>query len=182
VLAAAGVAAAAAAGVTVTYRWVDAEGVHYSDQPHPGAEKVLLGLPQTYSSAEADTPGQAGPRQARSARVGEEFHYDSCAVVQPAADRVLIDVEAVTVAVELRPAKRSGDRVVLSFDARPIEAGSPEQLEFKITPIDRGTHTVAAVVHDAKGKSLCQSAAVSFHVRQPSVLAPANPLNPSKQH
>jgi hypothetical protein len=177
-LAAAGIATAA----TVTYRWVDAEGVHYSDQPHPGADKIVLGLPQTYSSAEAETPAPAATPKAGKARAAEAFHYDSCAVVQPAQDQVLINVEAVNIAVEVHPAKRSSDRVVLSFDAKAVEADSPDQMEFKITPIDRGTHTVAAVVHDAKGKSLCHSPAVSFEVRQPSVLAPANPLNPKPKH
>ena len=183
-LTAAGFAAVAAAGVTVTYRWVDADGVHYSDQPHQGAEKVLLGLPQTYSSADADgaapASAQSGTRKGRSARTSEEFSYDSCAVVQPAQDQVLINVDSVTVAVELRPAKRSSDRVVLSFDGNAIEPASPAQLEFKFTPIERGTHSAAAVVRDSAGKTLCKSSAVSFEVRQPSALAPLNPNRPGK--
>jgi glutamine synthetase len=61
-------------------------------------------------------------------------------------------------------------------------AASPEQQEFKISPIERGTHTVAATIRDGDGKNLCQSSAISFHVRQPSVLAPLNPNNPNRKH
>jgi Domain of unknown function (DUF4124) len=174
------VAGIAAAGATVTYRWVDTDGVHYSDQPHQGAEKILLGQSQTYSSSDAEVSAPTSARKGRSERASAEFGYDSCAVVQPAEDQVLIDVESVTVAVQLQPAKRSADRVVLSFDGKAIEPESSDQLEFKFTPIERGTHTVAAVVRGADGKNLCQSTAVNFHVRQPAVLAPLNPNRPRK--
>ena len=175
--------ASVAAGTTVTYRWTDADGVHYSDQPHPGADKIILGTPQTYSSSDADvsTPSTASPRRARNADNGG-FHYDSCSIVQPAQDQVLIGVESVTVAVQPRPGKRSSDRIEVSFDGQAITAASPEQQEFKVSPVDRGTHTVAATIRDADGRNLCQSTAVSFHVNQPSVLAPQNPNNPNRRH
>lgn len=175
------VVASVAIGSTVTYRWTDADGVHYSDQPHVGAEKIVLGTPQTYSGSDAATPSASStPRRPRNDDGG--FHYDSCSIVQPAQDQVLIDVESVTVAVQPHPAKRSNDRVELSFDGQAIPAASPEQQEFKISPVDRGTHTVAATIRDGDGRSLCQSSAINFHVRQPSVLAPLNPNNPNRKH
>lgn len=162
-----------------TYRWVDTDGVHYSDQPHPGAEKIFLGQTQTYSSSESPTAASTPSRKPRTARDNSEFRYDTCAVVQPAQEQVFIEVESVTVAVQVRPGKRTGDRIVLSLDGVPIEPANSEQTEFHITPIERGTHTVAATVRDAAAKNLCQSTAVTFQVRQPSVLAP---LNPNRHH
>ena len=180
----AAVVASVATAATVTYRWTDADGVHYSDQPHAGADKIVLGTPQTYSSSDADTgtPASASASPRRQRNADGAFHYDSCSIVQPAQDQVLIDVESLTVAVQPRPAKRGSDRVELSFDGQAISAASPEQQEFKISPVDRGTHTVAATIRDADGKSVCQSTAVSFHVRQPSVLSPQNPNNPARHH
>jgi hypothetical protein len=167
-------------GSTVTYRWTDADGVHYSDQPHTGAEKIVLGTPQTYSGSDSSpTSPSSTPRRARADDGG--FHYDSCSIVQPAQDQVLIDVESVTIAVQPRPGKRSTDHVELSFDGQSMTA-TPEQQEFKISPIDRGTHTVAATIRDGEGKNLCQSSAISFHVRQPSVMAPLNPNTPNRKH
>ena len=177
---------AVAAGAAATYRWVDADGVHYSDQPHPGAEKIVLGETQTYSPpAVAGGDAAAAPAPARKPPGGGApgaFHYDSCAVVQPAEDQVLIDVDKVTVAVHISPGRRSSDRLVLDLDNRPLEAATPDQAEFQITPIERGTHTASATVRDARGNILCHSTTVSFHVRQPSVLAPLNPNNPTKGH
>ena len=175
------VVASVAIGSTVTYRWKDADGVHYSDQPHAGAEKIVLGTPQTYSGSDS-APTTATSNAPRRARDDDGFHYDSCSVVQPAQDQVLIDVESVTIAVQPRPAKRSTDHVELSVDGQSMAAASPDQQEFKISPIDRGTHTVAATIRDGDGKNLCQSSAISFHVRQPSVLSPANPNNPNRKH
>src|SRR5476651_2192313 len=172
------VAVAAAAGGTATYRWVDADGVHYSDQPHPGAEQITLSTTQTYSSAQADPSSASSSsatrsaRDSRDSRDGGEFRYDSCAVIQPAQDQVLIDVASANIAVRVQPAKRSGDRVVLSMDGQAIEPKSNDQVEFVIAPIDRGTHTVAATVRSSDGKNLCQSPALTFHVRQPSVNKP----------
>ena len=145
---------AASAAAAPTYRWIDADGLHYSDQPHPGAEIVALGETQTYSATPA-TPGPAvaavSERKPKGSRPSE-FRYASCAIVQPA--------------------KRSSDKLLLSFDGQPIEPASPDQSEFKIAPIDRGTHFAVAIVRDNTGRDLCQSAPVSFHVRQPSALAP----------
>jgi hypothetical protein len=164
------VAAIAVAGPT--YRWVDADGVHYSDQPHPGAEIISLGTTQTYSAGPSVATAAAANRKSANPRATGEFRYDSCAIVQPATDQVLFEVEAVTVAVALQPAKRSSDKLVLSFDGQPIEPASPDQSDFRISPIDRGTHIAVAIVRDPSGRDLCQSAPVSFHVRQPSVLSP----------
>ena len=162
---------AAGAVAATTYRWVDADGLHYSDQPHPGAEQIVLGQVQTYSSPAAPEIVMPAERQAQ-ARDAAGFHYDSCAVVQPATDQVFFDIDSLTVTVQVQPAMRSDDKVVLSFDGQQREPTSMDQSEFRIAPIDRGTHTAAATVRDSSGKNLCQSAAVTFHVRQHSVLTP----------
>jgi hypothetical protein len=174
---------AATASAAVTYRWVDAEGVHYSDQPHVGADKIYLGQTQNASaSARFDAPSNRaapGGQGSRSSvqRDGEApVQYTSCAVVRPADDQVLQDTESVTISVEPHPAKRPNDHVVVNFDGAPIEAATADQLDIPISPIERGTHTVAAELRDSNNKVVCRSAAVSFHVRQPSVLSPANPL------
>lgn len=161
------VAVAATAG-PVTYRWVDADGVHYSDQPHPGADQITLAQPQTYSSGDA-TVHSAPTRSVHESNDSAEFRYASCTVIQPAQDQVLIDVSSATIAVQVDPAKRSTDRVILTMDGTPIEPQNNGQMEFVIAPVDRGTHIVAATVRDAAGNTVCQSPALTFHVRQPTV-------------
>jgi len=157
-----------AAGGTITYRWVDADGIHYSDQPHPGAEQITLSRAPAYSNGQDQSP-PASARPSRVANDAANFQYDSCAVVQPAQDQVLVDAHSLTISVQANPPKRNGDRVVLSLDGRAIEPASNDQQDFTIDPISRGTHTVSASVRGADGRSLCQSAALSFHIRQPAL-------------
>ena len=43
------------------YRWVDDDGVvHYSDQPHPNAEKMQVHAAQSYKPSALDTPAAGG--------------------------------------------------------------------------------------------------------------------------
>jgi len=162
------VATAAAAGTT-TYRWVDADGVHYSDQPHPGAEKITISDAPVYTS-DYTPPPVARP----AARPGdsEPFRYDSCAVTAPAQDQVYPNPESITVAMQPHPPKRATDRVVLSYDGLTIEPASNEQQEFHISPVDRGTHTVVVSMLGSDGAILCVSPAVTFHVHQPTIGRP----------
>ncbi len=174
------VALAAVAGGGPTYRWVDTDGVHYSDQPHPGAEQITLSQSQTYSSAQAalSPPPPSSSHAGREASDAGDFRYESCAVIQPAQDQMLIDIESANIAVRVQPEKRSTDHVVLSMDGQAIEPKNNEQTEFLIEPIERGTHTVSASVRSADGHTLCQSQALTFHVRQPSVRKPATMARP----
>ncbi len=162
-------AAAVAYAGTTTYRWVDADGIHYSDQPHPGAEQITLSRAPVYSSGQDQSPPAASARPSRAANDAADFRYDSCTVVQPAQDQVLVNVRSVTISVQANPPKRSGDRVVLSLDGRSVEPENSDQQEFSFTAIDRGTHTISASIRGADGTSLCQTPALSFHVRQPAL-------------
>jgi hypothetical protein len=162
-----GLAAAATAGTT-TYRWVDADGVHYSDQPHPGAEQITLGKAPTYSAADTQpsTPSRSPASNAPS-QDNASFKYDSCAITQPANDQMLMNTDSVNILVQPQPFLRNGDHVVLTLDAQTIDLGGAGQQQFQMSPANRGTHTVSAAIMDPNGNSLCQSLALKFHVQQP---------------
>ena len=64
------------------YRWVDEDGVvHYSDQPHPNAEKLQVHAAQTYKPSALDTP--AGGGGGGGAAPPAPVPYRGCAIVQP---------------------------------------------------------------------------------------------------
>jgi len=174
-----------AAGATLaatTYRWVDADGVHLSDQPHPGAEKITLSQPQTYSSVAPTSAPAPGLRAVPSVPATQRgpFRYESCTIVQPANDEVLLDPEAVMVRAQVVPSVRQGDLVTMSLDGAAIQGQG--QLEARIQPAERGTHTASVTVRDRDGKTVCQSPGAIFHVRQASQLAPLNPNNTNRNH
>src|ERR1700691_2015689 len=69
------------------YKWVDDDGVvHYSDQPHPNAQKLQVHDVQTYRPSAGDTAAAAAPGvPATPAAAGDApRNYQGCAVVQPA--------------------------------------------------------------------------------------------------
>lgn len=62
--------------------------------------------------------------------------------------------------------------IQLRMDGRPY--GQPSSgLSFNLANVDRGTHTLAAVVMNANGEELAQSATIKFHLQRNSIL-----LNP----
>jgi hypothetical protein len=172
-----GLAALAATATAATvYKWVDENGVvHYSDQPHADAKKVQVEAAQTYKSAEAtavavpagtSTPAASAPT------------YQGCAIAQPTADQMLLNADSLTIIVRTDPTLYPGDKVYLSMDGQPLNNGAATGAQYVLSPVDRGTHTLQAVVRNSDGGLMCQTPGVTFNARQPSVLAPANPQRP----
>ena len=108
------------------------------------------------------TSGPASASQ-RQLRVGEELRHVLAQLLRPG---------------ELRdPALRPGDQIFLLLDGQPLNGGVATGSQFTLTPLDRGTHTLQAVVRDSGGGLMCQTPGVTYNVHQPSILSPANPLH-----
>jgi hypothetical protein len=150
------------------YRWVDADGVvHFSDQPQPGAVKIQIREPQSYTPAPTPTPGKPAP----NARPQNEPHdYQNCAVSIPGGDQTLMNVDSVTITVQLQPALHQGDQLIVQLDGTNLTPLNSTR--YQISPIDRGEHVASAIVRSAAGDVLCQSPMLNFNVHQPSVLGP----------
>ncbi|HMD58610.1 MAG TPA: DUF4124 domain-containing protein [Steroidobacteraceae bacterium] len=152
------------------YRWVDADGVvHFSDQPQPGAVKIQIREPQSYTPG----PTPATSKVAPNVKPQTEPHdYQNCEVSVPGAggDQSLMNSDSVTVTVQMQPALRQGDQLTVQLDGTNLTPLNGTRYE--ISPIDRGAHVASAVVRSASGDVLCQSPAVNFYVHQPSVLGP----------
>ena len=156
-------------GRTTVYKWVDAQGiVHYSDQPHPNAEKLEIRGAQTFSALTAPVSSSA-TEQTQPAGPP----YDSCSIAQPTDQQMLMNVYQATAVVQTSPALRPGDQVRLFLDGKQI-TGSGTAFTF---PIFRGQHSVQAVIEDNAGQIICETTAVTFFVHQPSSQNPQNPLN-----
>ena len=50
--------------------------------------------------------------------------------------------------------------------------------QFTISPVERGEHSLQALVQDSGGQVVCRTGSVTFHVHQPSVQSPTNPARP----
>jgi hypothetical protein len=159
------------------YKWVDEDGVvHYSDQPHPNAQKLQLQAVQTYKAPPAETAAAAGGPQAPPTAAPSP--YLGCAIVQPQDGQAFADIDALTIVVQTDPVLRPGDQVFLSLDGQLLNGGQPVSGSYTLTPVERGTHTVQAVVRGSDGAVMCQTPGITFDVHQPSLLSPVNPVHP----
>jgi hypothetical protein len=155
-----------AAGAVELYKWVDKDGVHYSDQPGPGAEKIeVQGVPKL-----GTTPvTEAAPTPAADA---DAFTgYEQFTVSEPADNGIVRDnsgTGAVAVTVALTPALRVdlGHTVRISI-AGQTQGGAATQFSF--AGIDRGTHSVSAAVIDQNGSTL-RTATSTFTLQRTSIL------------
>jgi Domain of unknown function (DUF4124) len=167
------IAACQTAIAATVYKWVDADGVtHYTDQPHPGAQKLQLQGAQTYSAAAAQRGSSAAAAQGARRTPSAAPVYSTCEVTRPTNDEVFVNASSVPASVHVDPGLRSGDRVTVMLDGAPLPVNTPVDTEFVLSSVVRGTHALTTKVEDASGAVVCQSASVIFHVRQPSVLAP----------
>jgi len=179
----------ALAGTTTLYRTVDANGVvQYSDTPSPGAQKVSVGSP---NSSASPAPTYSSPQSKSPVAPAADTYRPICDIAEPKPEQVYFDTQSVAVTLHIEPAPQPGLRTVLTFDGNDIEGTGPS---FMLNPVDRGAHTVTAVVHDAAGGVACETPNVTFYVRDASLLqsthgngqaapaAPGVPVAPGVPH
>jgi Domain of unknown function (DUF4124) len=162
---------------TTVYKWVDENGVvHYSDQPHPNAEKLQVQGVQTYSanSARVAAPAVAAPET----KTAPANPYNGCAIAQPLNEQNLPNAQSVFIRVQTDPNLRPGDRIFMVMDGKPLNGGNATSISFNVTPIERGEHTVQAQVKDNGGQVLCQTPPVTFFVQQSNLFSQPPKVTP----
>ncbi len=148
------------------YRWKDAEGtVHFSDQPHEGAEIIKLKKttivpsqrPATRLSPEAE-PGTVA------------LDYSAIAIASPADEETLRNTQQVAVSVTIEPALQTdfGHRVQLLLDGATVAPPST-QTAFALDGVARGAHTLVASIIGDDDRELARSAQSTFFLHQPVV-------------
>jgi len=158
------------------YKWVDENGVvHYSDQPHPNAEKLTVHAAQTYRAADSAVGQPSGPL-APPPSAPDTSPYLGCAIVQPSDDQTFTNIDSLSIVVRTDPNLRQGDQIFMLLDGAALNNNAPTGPQYLLSPVDRGTHTLQALVRGNDGALMCQTPSVTFNVHQPSLLAPGNPL------
>jgi hypothetical protein len=163
--------ACSAALATTVYKWVDENGViHYSDQPHPNAEKLQVQGAQTYSAGAAAV---RGPLASESSPARSGNPYKGCIIAQPIDQQNLENAQSVFVRVASEPMPRAEDRVFITMDGQGVNGGQPTGLSFTVTAIDRGEHSVSAQIRGPGDEVLCRTPPVTFYVQQHNLFSPA---------
>jgi hypothetical protein len=118
----------------------------------------------------AVAPGSAGAQQ--SAGIATDVQnatvpsYAQFTVIKPSYDQgVRANDGSVTVYLSLQPALMPGHTIVLNVDGEDGEKiRSGESLNFNLSSMSRGRHTVAAKVINEQGEEVIETGPVGFYV------------------
>lgn len=149
------------------YKWADSKGnVHFSDQPHDGAEEINLLNSQVSDSGPQHEKGASLPK--KPAEV-EKHLYKSIAISQPENLATIRNSQGyVPVLIVTTPELKQGDLVQLLYDNQPL--GAPQSTTiFALNNVKRGSHTVMAQLVDSNNNILIASKPTTFYMQRPRV-------------
>ncbi|MGB5600740.1 MAG: DUF4124 domain-containing protein [Thiothrix litoralis] len=154
------------------YRWVDASGnTVYGDNPPKQSAAKPVNLP-LLTVADSPAPRQDTPTSVSTnpkAADADAETYSDFKITSPAANEAIRANEGnVTISVSLQPQLKPGDGVALYLDAKQVAAGS--SLSFALTEVERGEHSVFAVLSDSGGNIIQNTEPVKFNVLRYSAL------------
>jgi hypothetical protein len=93
----------------------------------------------------------------------------SCGITSPTPDEVFPNVQSVMISYR---GPTGGTAQLQLSGASPQTLSAPAGQSFTISPIARGTYTARVSITGEAGTPPCVTPPVTFHVRQPSLLAP----------
>jgi len=158
--------------------WKDANGVtHYSDTPAPGAKKIeFAGLtpgatapPATPSPAPAPTPAPASASASTKPDKPVKVQYRLLEITSPESGATFFGADApVGVTIRSEPQLAGDDRLLMYLDGALVE-DAQNAYTHSFTGLDRGEHTVAAVILDAQGLEKIRSQPCVFYIKSPNL-------------
>jgi hypothetical protein len=155
------------------WKWTDPNGVvHYSDVPGPGAIKVDLAVTEGQSKPAATRPAPTTSSAAAKPAAAQATTYNVLEIWQPANETSFFEANT-TVGVRIRsePAVASDDSLYLFLDGKLVE-GPANSVDYSVSGVERGAHSLTALIQDARGKEKIRSKAVVFYIKQPTTIAP----------
>lgn len=157
---------ASAAQATI-YRWVNAQGnVVFSDTPPPKGLAQRLQLKNNLDTIQIP---QGSPTTQSGGQAIAAKSYQSLAITSPANNQTIrANNGDINVSLSLMPSLKSGDQIRLFMDGAQVYSGSSTQIP--LGNIDRGTHTLYAVVESQNGNIAIRSAGISFTLHRYSAL------------
>jgi len=153
-------------GGAVICKTIEADGtVSYADVPAAECpEQVKLPPYSTYTPRKIQ---QTAPAQSEASGSLVAFEaYTSLRIVQPERNGTVRNNEGIVpIVLVSEPAFQNGHQVQLTLDGKRVP-GEFAGLSVALNNVDRGTHTLQAVIVDAGGQRLIASDSVRFTLRR----------------
>lgn len=149
------------------YKTLDDEGnVIFSDVPSEGTEVIKLQKAQTISLPEVKPLEYESLKKETS-----ENEYNRLVIISPENNATIRSNEGkISIDVEVEPELFEGDLLVLFMDGKEVSSGT--SLQFALSDLERGMHTVDVGVKNEKDVFLKRSTKLVFHLRKASLLFP----------
>ena len=163
-------ALACATATAQVYQRIGPDGqVYFSDRPGPDAEQVDVRPAQTVTvppvPERADTSNQQGEGAAEQASQAVAAYTEFTVVSPTNEEGVRANDGNVTIRLSLEPELIPGHVIQLNLDGEDGEQiKTRDDLNFALSNLSRGRHTVEAKVLDEKGNALMRAGPISFYV------------------
>jgi len=163
-------AAVVAAQAAVVYKWTDPDGVvHFSDQPVPGAERIVTssGPGRLGTVVTPSTPG-APPAKAK----GPGLEFAQFSITSPGKEETITGNQPVNVHLALEPELTPTQTISWALNGQPLTNQAPDATQFTLDDLPRGTYTLAATISDQSSGETKSTDTVTFYVVRTSLLSP----------
>jgi Domain of unknown function (DUF4124) len=168
-----GLFAAFAGQGAVVYKWTDADGVvHFSDQPVPGAEKIVTATSSAPAGTSSRGSASATGAAAKKKIPGSALNFNQLAIVSPAHDQTFTGNLPVNVSLNVDPGLKAHQTISWFLNGKRLDDQSPDAVQFTLENLARGAYTIGATIVDQDSGESTSAEAVNFFVMQPSVLSP----------
>jgi hypothetical protein len=159
------------ARAAVVYKWIDADGVvHFSDQPVPGAEKIITAGGSSHGSANQPTPDGA---QAEPPKRPSRPRALEVSITSPAPGQTISGAEVLAARLSVQPEIEPDHPLSISWTLNGAPVTQAEgSVSFTLPDLPRGVYTLAATVTDPDTGESKSAEPVTFNVLRPGLLSP----------
>ena len=163
--------ATGAAQAEKVYKVIQPDGtVEFTDEPPPGAPATQITVEPLNT-----TPPLATPAQEAQARSSADEGYSKFSITSPENNAAIRDnAGTVNVDLALEPPLRSGDSIDIMLNGQSVGGG--KKTAITLSNMNRGSHSLQAVVKNGSGKVVARSNTVNFTLqRRSAILQPSRP-------
>lgn len=169
--------ASGAVQAQAVYKVIQPDGtVEFTDSPPAGeaAKQIEVAPLNTVPSLNTTEPlspaGSASPSEA-----GVSQGYSEFRITSPGNGEAIRDNAGnVNIDLSLKPSLRSGDKIDVLLNGRSVGGGN--RTAITLSDMDRGTHSIQALVKNSDGQVVARSNSVTFTLqRRSAILQPPPP-------